>query len=130
MDTHCLRFHPGQDLKQSLKAFAVQKNLQAGAVLTGIGSLSQVALRFASQPEATVLSGAFELINLAGTLSAHGLHLHGAVADQQGQVYGGHIAAGCIVRTTAEIVIAELPNLCLKRGLDPQTGYLELIVET
>ncbi|NJL46600.1 MAG: DNA-binding protein [Leptolyngbyaceae cyanobacterium SM2_5_2] len=130
MKTHCLRFHPGQDLKQSLKSFAVQNNLQAAAILTGIGSLNPAALRFAAQPEATVLTGSFELISLAGTLSAHGLHLHGAVADDQGHVYGGHIADGCLVRTTAEIVLAELSNLCLQRVLDPSTGFLELVVKS
>jgi len=130
MKTHCLRFHPGQDLKQGLKSFAAQSNLQAGAILTGMGSLNQAALRFAANPEATILPGPFELISLAGTLSCYGLHLHGAVADERGQMYGGHIATGCIVRTTAEIAIAELPNLCLRRVLDPQTGYLELAIES
>jgi predicted DNA-binding protein with PD1-like motif len=70
-----------------------------------------------------------ELIALSGTLSRYGMHLHGAVADAEGRVYGGHIMAGCVIRTTAEIAIAPLPHLRLRREPDPATGYLELVVE-
>ncbi len=76
-----------------------------------------------------MIEGPLELISLSGTLSRHGMHLHGVIADAQGRVYGGHIMPGCIIRTTAEIAIASLPNLSLHRQSDPQTGYLELVIE-
>jgi len=38
-------------------------------------------------------------------------------------VIGGHIVDGCIVRTTAEIVIVELSDLEFRREPDAQTGY-------
>ena len=38
------------------------------------------------------------------TLSPDGAHLHGSVADANGEVMGGHVMPGCIVRTTAEVV--------------------------
>ncbi|MBD2112003.1 MULTISPECIES: PPC domain-containing DNA-binding protein [Cyanophyceae] len=129
MQTHCLRFTPGQDLKQELQAFAQAQALEAGIILTALGSLTQASLRFAAAPEATIIASPLELISLSGTLSRHGMHLHGAVADAQGQVYGGHIMPGCLIRTTAEIAIANLPHLRLHRQPDPVTGYLELVVE-
>jgi predicted DNA-binding protein with PD1-like motif len=129
MNAHCLRLAPGQDLKHELQAFAATEALEAGVIVTGLGSLTQAALRFAAASEGTVIDGPLELIALSGTLSRHGMHLHGAVADTQGRVYGGHIMAGCLIRTTAEIAIAPLPHLRLDRQFDPQTGYLELVVK-
>ncbi|MBE9110367.1 DNA-binding protein [Nodosilinea sp. LEGE 07298] len=129
MQTYCLRLTPGQDLKQELQAFAQAQALEAGVILTGLGSLTQASLRFAAAEKASAIAGPLELISLSGTLSQHGMHLHGAVADAQGQVYGGHIMPGCLIRTTAEIAIANLPYLRLHRQPDPVTGYLELVVD-
>ncbi len=129
MQTHCLRLTPGQDLKQELQVLVQNQTLEAGIILTALGSLTQASLRFAAASEATVIDGPLELISLSGTLSRHGMHLHGAVADAQGRVYGGHIMSGCLIRTTAEIAIANLPHLRFFRQPDPVTGYLELVVE-
>ena len=121
-----LRLNPGEDLRQSLKEFAIAHQLQAGWILSAIGSLSQAAIRFADQPESKRLSGRFELLSLSGMLSVEGLHLHGAIADSTGQVIGGHIDQGCIIYTTAEIAIGTSDNLIFSRTFDPQTGFLEL----
>lgn len=129
MQTFCLRLTPGQDLKQELQTFAQAQALEAGIILTALGSLTQASLRFAAATEATAIDGPLELISLSGTLSRHGMHLHGAIADAQGRVYGGHIMPGCLIRTTAEIAIANLPHLRLHRQPDPVTGYLELVID-
>ncbi|PSN10731.1 DUF296 domain-containing protein [filamentous cyanobacterium CCT1] len=129
MQTYCLRLTPGQDLKLELQAFAQAQALEAGVILTGLGSLTQAVLRFAAVEEASAIAGPLELISLSGTLSRHGMHLHGTVADAQGRVYGGHIMPGCVIHTTAEIAIASLPHLRLHRQPDPVTGYLELVVD-
>jgi hypothetical protein len=50
--------------------------------------------------------GAFEIVAVTATLSQDGSHLHLAVADHQGRTVGGHLAEGCTVRTTAEVVLA------------------------
>ena len=39
---------------------------------------------------------------------------------------GGHVAAGCLVNTTAEVVIGSADGLRFHRALDPETGYPEL----
>ncbi len=129
METHCLRLPPGQDLKQELQTFAQAQALEAGVILTGLGSFTQASLRFAAASEGTAIAGPLELISLSGTLSQHGMHLHGAIADAQGRVYGGHIMPGCLIRTTAEIAIANLLHLRFFRQPDPVTGYLELVVD-
>jgi predicted DNA-binding protein with PD1-like motif len=48
------------------------------------------------------------------------------VSDAAGCVFGGHVCAGCEVRTTAELLIASLPVGSLSREFDAATGYAEL----
>ena len=76
--------------------------------------------------EATAIHGELEILSLCGTLSPDGSHLHIAVADRNGAVIGGHLCAGSLVRTTAELVIGLLPHWQFRRELDPATGYTEL----
>lgn len=126
MKVFALRLKPDRDLRQELKQYALAHQLQAGVILTAIGSFKQVAIRFASQPTPTILTQKYELIALSGTLSRHGLHLHMAIADSNGHILGGHVADGCLIYTTAEIVIGEIEDLEFKRQEDKQTGFLEL----
>jgi hypothetical protein len=67
-----------------------------------------------------------EILSLSGTLSPDGSHLHIAVAGSRGEVIGGHLCAGSLVRTTAELLIGLLPQWRFNRELDPTTGYAEL----
>jgi len=87
-------------------ALAAHERVQAGWVLTCVGSLPQVRVRLAGGAEHGTWQGAFEILAFTGTLSQHGGHLHLAVADHQGRTVGGHLAEGCTVRTTAEVVVA------------------------
>jgi predicted DNA-binding protein with PD1-like motif len=48
---------------------------------------------------------------------------------QDGACVGGHLVRGCIVNTTAELVIGDLPEVEFHRRLDPATGYRELSIE-
>lgn len=121
-----LRLSPQEDLRQSLLNLASDRNLQAAYIATCVGSLSQATLRFAGQSSSTVLSQRFEIISLVGTLSVAGIHLHVGLADSAGQCVGGHVLDGCLVYTTAEIIVGTLPNACFTRDLDPATGYREL----
>jgi uncharacterized protein len=101
---------------------------RAAYVATCAGSLRQAAIRFADQKETTTLTGPFEIVSLAGTLSPDGPHLHITVADATGRTYGGHLGAGSIVYTTAEVVVAEIAGTRFRREVDPATSYKELVV--
>lgn len=125
---HAFRLTPGDDLKQGLLAFAARFELKAAAILTGVGSLTDVRLRFADQPDGATRTGHFEIVSLAGTLSATSCHVHLCVADEAGATLGGHLLDGCRVYTTAEIVVAELTGLAFTRETDPSSGYKELVV--
>lgn len=121
-----LRLNPGQDLRVALTALAGAQG--AAYVLQGIGSLSVAQLRFAGQPEPACLRGELEILTLAGSLAPDGAHLHMTVADAAGRVYGGHVCAGCVVRTTAELLLAILPQWQFSRAHDAATGYPELAI--
>jgi predicted DNA-binding protein with PD1-like motif len=124
-----LRLQPGKDLRQALEAWMGEQAAQAGCVITAVGSLSVARVRFAGAAEATVIRGDLEILSLSGTLSADGAHLHIAVADSQGAVIGGHLCAGSLVRTTAELMIGLLPEWLFSREFDPATGYAELAIK-
>jgi predicted DNA-binding protein with PD1-like motif len=128
--TLVLRLTPGEDLRTALTAAFTQlqteQNAQAACVISAVGSLSRSVLRYAAEPGGTVLEEALELITLSGTLSPDGAHLHASVADARGEMRGGHVMPGRIVRTTAEIVLAPLPGWEFTRVQDAQTGFKEL----
>jgi predicted DNA-binding protein with PD1-like motif len=121
-----LRLTTGSDLLLALAALPQQRGERAGVVISGIGSLALVRLRFAGRDGATTLSGDHEILSLAGSLSGDGAHLHLSVADADGRVSGGHLLEGSLVLTTAELLVAWLPDWSFRRGLDPQTGFREL----
>jgi uncharacterized protein len=124
-----LRLHPGDDVRERIEALVQERNIAAAFVLSGIGSLSRLALRLAGAARPEVHVGDYEIIALSGSLSIDGAHLHMAVADATGRVTGGHVAAGCSVRTTAEILLAILPGWAFVRRRDAATGFPELVIE-
>jgi predicted DNA-binding protein with PD1-like motif len=126
-----LRLLPGQDLRAALEAALGEQAAGAAFDLQGIGSLSVAQLRFAGAEAATELRGDLEILTLAGSLAPDGAHLHMSISDAQGRVFGGHVAAGCIVRTTAEILLALLPDHQFSRELDADgSGFRELVVRS
>jgi predicted DNA-binding protein with PD1-like motif len=124
-----IRLKPEQDLKVSLKSFVEQNNIQSGFILTAVGSLRQASLRFANQDETQVFEERFEIVSLVGTLSTYGLHLHISLSDKNGKTIGGHLVDGCIIYTTAEIVVGTTEDFTFLRTVDAMTGYKELEIQ-
>jgi predicted DNA-binding protein with PD1-like motif len=129
MQTWVLRLSPGVDPVEALLDACKENGWTAAFVLSAVGSLASAKLRFAAKPEAADIAGPLELLSLSGTLSLDGPHLHAAVADAEGNVFGGHLRPGSKVRTTAEVLVAVLPDVIFRRRPDPRTGWRELVVE-
>jgi hypothetical protein len=127
--THVFRLKPGQDLRNEIEVFVQKENIEAGWIITCVGSLTQTNLRFANQPEGTGGNGHFEIVSLTGTISISGSHLHMSVSDSLGRAIGGHLLNGNIVYTTAEIVIGENKSLVFTREKDGTTAWEELQVK-
>jgi len=121
-----LRLHPGQDLRLALQAAVAGQGCGAAFVLSGIGSLQDAPLRLAGADALTVLAGPLELLTLAGSVGADHSHLHATLSDATGRVWGGHVPPGCVVRTTAELLLVLLPDWQMARVPDAATGYAEL----
>jgi Holliday junction DNA helicase RuvA len=71
----------------------------------------------------------FEIVSLNGTVGHDQMHIHAAVSDTEGRVWGGHLKDGCLTKTTVELAILEDPNQDFVRRPDPATGFDELVVE-
>ncbi|CAM3182103.1 PPC domain-containing DNA-binding protein [Vibrio ordalii] len=121
------RLIKGHDLKQSIAALIKQEKIQAGNIASCVGCLSEVRIRLADGSSDRHLVDAFEIVSLVGTLTASHQHLHIAVADKTGKVIGGHLLDGCLINTTAELILHSYPDLVFQREFDNQTGYSELV---
>ena len=129
MNILAIRLKPEQDLKQSLRNFVEQNNIQVGFILTAVGSLKKATLRFANQDKSQVFDERFEIVSLVGTLSSQGIHLHISLADKNGKTIGGHLLDGCTIYTTAEILIGTSEDFIFLRTVDEKTGYKELEIQ-
>ena len=128
MQNYTFRLTPGQDLFDSVQAFVMEKHIQAGCVLSGVGSLRHATLRLADRDYNSEYEGPFEIVSITGTLSVHGSHLHISISDGDGRTLGGHFESGCKIYTTAEIVIAVFPDVIFKREVAADSGYEELAI--
>ena len=126
---HAFRLKPGQDLKKEIEQFVINKKIEAGYIITCVGSLNTTHIRYANQQEGVMKEGHFEIVSLVGTLSMHGCHLHLCAADSVGQTFGGHLLDGNTIYTTAEIVVGESDNLIFTREKDGSTPWDELQIK-
>lgn len=129
MKSHTFRLKPKQDLFDSIGAFVKHNNIEAGCILSSVGSLTHATLRLANRDHYNEYVGHFEIVSMTGTVSIHGSHLHIAISDGDGGTIGGHLVSGCKIYTTAEIVIAEFEDVVYKREMfENDSGYEELVV--
>ncbi|NDG85371.1 MAG: DNA-binding protein [Proteobacteria bacterium] len=126
---HVIRLKPGQDLLAGIKDFAKQKHLKAASIISAVGSLTRVTLRYANQPSGTSRDGHFEIVSLSGMVSEDSVHLHASVSDSAGATMGGHLTGENKVYTTVELAIAEYEDIRFTREKDPTFGYDELVVK-
>ena len=124
-----------QDVRKELEAYCQLKDIQAGCIVTAVGSLQKARIRLASSVQtntneiAELTEERFEIVSMTGTISAkNGMHIHIAVADANGEVCGGHLLEGCEVFTTCEIVLGECKRFAFERHEDVNTGHKELVV--
>ena len=123
---YIFRLNPGEDLRKSIEAFVKEKNIIAGWINTCVGSLTDYMIRFANQQEGIRGSGHFEIVSLTGTVSVCGSHLHISISDSTGKTIGGHLLEGCMIYTTAEIVIGTTTAYEFTRKKDGTTKWEEL----
>jgi predicted DNA-binding protein with PD1-like motif len=126
MKLHTFKLNPGDDLRVCIERYVADQEIEAGTVISGVAGLSKARLRMAGAKTFKDLEGIFELVSITGTVSVNGSHLHVSIADEEGMTIGGHLAKGCIIRTTAEVVILEDETVVYTRVKDKRTGFEEL----
>lgn len=133
MEQITFRLKPGQYLKEEIEKIARDKDIKAGVLLSIVAGLENVVLRMAgSEPDSQIVKrwkGPFEVVAGTGTISRDGCHIHISVSDQKGNILGGHLKDGCVVKYTAEIVLGIFKDVVYKRVFDQKTGFKELEVE-
>ena len=128
MQIHTFRLSPGQDLFDEIETFVHEKHIEAGCILSAVGSLTHATLRLANRDHYNQYDGHFEIVSMTGTVSVHGSHLHIAISDGDGVTTGGHLVSGCKIYTTAEMVLAAFGDVVYKREFAVDSGYEELVV--
>lgn len=124
---HCFRLTKGMDLKKEIEEFAINNKI-SGVIICSVGCLSKLTIRLADGKNILEKEGMFEIVSITGTLSEDGVHIHISVSDELGNTIGGHLKDGCIVNTTAEIVLNIFDNIKFRREYDEKTGYGELVI--
>ena len=129
---HVFRLKPGQDFIEELMLWAKHKQVKAGVIISAVGSFKHINLRYSDHPAGTAQEGLFEIVSLVGTFNDTSRHFHVCVSNDKGQTVGGHMLAGNLIHTTAEVVVAEMTDLIFTREKDEKStggsGWNELMV--
>lgn len=146
-EVYFMRFRPGEDLFERITEVAKEKNIERAAILSGIGSLCDVAFRdlktgidLPVNVDKTNLMeeyGPFELLTLEGNIvplvGEFGdlkdgdpvVHLHATFGTAYGSLFGGHLFKATIF-TTTEMIIAKLKNSKVMKKQGVVTGLTEM----
>lgn len=122
------RLLSGQDVRLEFERLVATEGVEAGCVISLVGSLVRACLRLADGKRDKMFDGPFEIVSATGTLSPDGIHIHFSVADEKGSVVGGHLRYGCIVNTTVELIVGVFDDVQFRRTPDVTTGYDELVM--
>ena len=128
MKTYAIRLTKGADLYKSIAQFCEENNIEAGVVLSAVGSVTTAKVRDASGVNIQTVNENLEILNVHGTVSKNRLHLHITFSKEDLSAIGGHLVEGTIINTTCELVILELQNTIFEKVFDHTTGYGELFI--
>jgi predicted DNA-binding protein with PD1-like motif len=127
MKQHMFRLKRGNDLLLEIDEYALKHNILAGVIVSCVGCLTKATVRSADGLTIKEINEEVEIVSITGTISKNGSHIHISVSNDSLATFGGHLKPGCLVNTTAEIVIIELSNVAFEREFDEVTGYEELV---
>ncbi|OED85913.1 PPC domain-containing DNA-binding protein [Vibrio crassostreae] len=122
------RLTRGQDLKLEIQRLVTTHNISAGSIASCVGCVSQLNIRLANANTTKLVQAPFEIVSVMATLTPNHQHIHISVADENGNVIGGHLLEGTIIATTAELIVHRYDTLTFNREHDDSTGYTELTI--
>jgi hypothetical protein len=128
MKSHCFRLKYGEDILLEIKNYLEINNIKSAVILSAVGCVTKAKIRDASGITIKERKENMEIVSIMGTLSKNRCHLHISFSREDLSTIGGHLVEGCLVNTTAEIVILELNNFEFSSKFDEKTGYDELLI--
>ncbi|MBR3351828.1 MAG: DNA-binding protein [Erysipelotrichaceae bacterium] len=129
MKHHAFRLTYGMDLRQGIEEYCRDNDIHSAAIMTVVGCVYRARIRLADGETIEEYDDRYEIVSLTGTISPDGSHMHISLADEDGRVIGGHMCNGCLVNTTAEVVLVSLDEeYRFSREYDDSTGYDELVI--
>jgi hypothetical protein len=123
-----VRLAYGELLLESIEEICRQRRIRDGVILTGFGSLTDIAVSGAVG--ATFPPRKFyqrtrprgvEILAMAGVIANYHVHCHLVLSDRK-QAFGGHLERGCRVLSLAEIALMRVAGIKLARLVDATTG--------
>jgi predicted DNA-binding protein with PD1-like motif len=123
-----VRLAYGELLLESIQEICKQRRIRDGVILTGFGSLTDIAVSGAvgaSFPprkfyQRTRPRGV-EILAMAGVIADYHVHCHLVLSDRN-RAFGGHLERGCRVLSLAEIALMRVSGIKLARLVDATTG--------
>lgn len=118
------RLKRSDDLRKSIENAC--KDINTCIILSGVGCIYHAHIRLANATKYFDAEQDYEIVSLNGTVSNGKAHIHIAISDEKGNVFGGHLEQGCLINTTCEVVIGILEEYESVRNFDENTGYDEI----
>ncbi len=129
MKQYVFRLHRGDDLWESIAAYCRQHHIRAGFAACCVGCVRRARIRSADGITLHEYNERLEIVSLTGTVSEERCHLHISFSREDMSTIGGHLTPGCIINTTAEVVLCSIEGFSFSKVFDPETGYNELEIK-
>ena len=126
-DTVCIRLKKGADIRAEIEKAAADNGIRCGAILSIVGCVSSARLRCADGKTVVDITEPCEIVSATGTVSEKRCHVHISLAKSDLSVIGGHLAYGCTVNTTCELMINKVSGWRIAEEFDENTGYNEAV---
>ena len=125
--TIIVRMDKGEDIVEQVKNVALKEKIKLASI-SALGAINEFTVGVFKTKEkkyyANEFKGDFEIVSLTGTINTmndeYYSHMHLSAANDQGQVFGGHLNKA-IVSATCEMVI-QIINGEVDRYFDEEVG--------
>lgn len=124
---YVIRLDRDEEIVESLKKIADKENIKL-AYLTGIGAVGKVTAGVFDTKEKVfkghTWEGDLEVVSIGGNINTMNgetyVHFHISAADEQGNVFGGHLQEA-VISGTGELVLTEIDGT-VDRKFDEEIG--------
>ncbi len=127
-ETVIVRLVVGEDLLESLTRICREEGIRNGVILTGFGSVSRAVVsgtatdKFPPDEFYKIdRAEGIEILAISGVIADYHVHAHLALCTPS-ESFGGHLEPGNVIFSLAEIAIAKVAGMRLKRMRDETTG--------